>query len=49
MTARKTKLLLGVLVPAAPAGAHGGGFVVRKGKNLSLDGREFRFAGTNNY
>jgi mannan endo-1,4-beta-mannosidase len=40
---------MGVAAPAAPAEAEPGGFVVRKGKNLSLDGREFRFAGTNNY
>src|SRR4051812_30106267 len=42
---------MGLAAPAAPAAAAkpGGGFVVRKGKNLSLDGREFRYAGTNNY
>src|SRR5688572_7982098 len=41
-----------VAAPAAPAAepaGHGGAFVVRNGKNLSLGGREFRFAGTNNY
>jgi len=40
---------MGVAAPAAAAEAKPGGFVVRLGKNLSLDGREFRFAGTNNY
>ncbi|MEV4494033.1 cellulase family glycosylhydrolase [Micromonospora coxensis] len=36
--------------PGAAAGErHGGGFVVRKGDQLFLDGRPFRFAGTNNY
>jgi mannan endo-1,4-beta-mannosidase len=31
------------------SGGSGSGFVTRHGSNLRLDGREFRFAGTNNY
>ncbi|MFF4807286.1 cellulase family glycosylhydrolase [Micromonospora chersina] len=39
----------GAATPAAAAAPHGGGFVVRKGDRLFLDGKPFRFAGTNNY
>src|SRR6266511_1652336 len=41
---------IGVAVPAA-AGAEpaGTGFVSRQGKDLRLDGKQFRFAGSNNY
>jgi mannan endo-1,4-beta-mannosidase len=40
--------LAGPEVAAASAGA-GGGFVTRHGADLRLDGRTFRFAGSNNY
>ncbi|NES14082.1 MULTISPECIES: cellulase family glycosylhydrolase [Micromonospora] len=35
--------------PAAAADRHDSGFVVREGGRLFLDGKPFRFAGTNNY
>lgn len=58
---RRVTLLLavaGLLLTAPPApslaaptpdSASATGFVVRKGDQLSLDGKRFRFAGTNNY
>ncbi|SBT52970.1 cellulase family glycosylhydrolase [Micromonospora auratinigra] len=39
----------GAATPAVAGSRHDGGFVVRKGDRLFLDGRPFRFAGTNNY
>jgi mannan endo-1,4-beta-mannosidase len=36
-------------VSAAEAAAAGSGFVTRAGANLRLDGKTFRFAGSNNY
>ncbi|MEO3809857.1 cellulase family glycosylhydrolase [Sphaerisporangium sp. B11E5] len=44
-------LLAGLLAAPGAAGAHtgGDGFVTRHGAGLMLDGKPFRFAGTNNY
>jgi mannan endo-1,4-beta-mannosidase len=43
-------VLTASLAGAVPATAHAGpGFVTRQGKDLRLDGKEFRFAGSNNY
>lgn len=39
----------GVTPVAAEPEAGGGGFVTRQGKDLRLDGKPFRFAGSNNY
>jgi mannan endo-1,4-beta-mannosidase len=48
-----TGLVLGLVVGAVPAAAGQGpdrpGFVERRGADLRLDGKTFRFAGTNNY
>ena len=38
-----------VAVASTQAAAHDTGFVKRQGANLRLDGKTFRFAGTNNY
>jgi mannan endo-1,4-beta-mannosidase len=45
-------LILGLLTAGGPASANAGGhrsFVTRQGSDLVLDGKPFRFAGTNNY
>src|SRR5688572_24451576 len=44
-----TMVVAGSSVALAGTESSGGGFVSRQGSNLRLDGREFRFAGTNNY
>jgi mannan endo-1,4-beta-mannosidase len=41
--------VLGCTALAAPAAASGSGFVTRHGAQLRLDGKQFRFAGSNNY
>jgi hypothetical protein len=40
---------LAVIAPVAPATAAPSGFVTRQGTELKLDGKRFRFGGTNNY
>ncbi|WP_051808119.1 cellulase family glycosylhydrolase [Actinoplanes subtropicus] len=41
--------MTGALVLAGPAAAERAGFVTRAGSTLKLDGKPFRFGGTNNY